>query len=108
MCSTGATGICVHTIGLGVLREGCDFPVSVGKGVASAVFPFSRHLPPFRVPLWLVPPRALVRARARAEMGGLRRSGWVWGRAFGLLDAWVFFGLNLPYVRFRAVFCYLL
>jgi len=96
MCSTGATGICVHSIGVAVLREGCCFPVSVGKGVAIAVFPFSRHLSPFPVPLWVVPLRPLTRAWARAELGGLRRSGWSWGRAFGLLDAWVFLWPESP------------
>ena len=89
MCSTGATGIYVRSIGVAVLREGCGVPVSVGKGAAIAVSPFSRRLSPFRVPLWLVPPRLLARAWARAEMGGLRRLDWGWGRAFGFLAAWV-------------------
>ena len=89
MSPYGATIFCVHSMRSAVLGEGCSFPVNVGQGVSRAVPPSSGRSPLSRFPLRLVPSWPLTCAGVRAEGGVLRRSDWGWGRAHGLLAAWV-------------------
>ena len=89
MGPSGVTVVCVHSMGLAFLGEGCSFPVVVGQGVSRAVPPSSRRSPLFRFPLRLSPSRPLPCSGVRAQEGVLRRSDWVWSRVCGLITVMV-------------------
>ena len=88
MSPSGATVVCVHSMGMSFLGEGCSFPVDVGQGASSAVPPSFGRSPLSRLPLLSVPSRPLARAGVRAEEAVLRRSDRGWGRAYGLFANW--------------------
>ena len=85
MGPSGVTVVCVHSMGLVVLKEGCSFPVVVGRGASRAAPPSSMRSPLFYLPLRLSPSRPLPCSGVRAEEGVLRRSDWVWSRVCGLM-----------------------
>ena len=59
MSSSSVTVVCVHSMGLAVLGEGCSFPIVVGQGVSRAAPPSSMRSPLFRFPLRFSPSQPL-------------------------------------------------